>query len=146
MVQLQGKLFCHWCCSLTCFIVMCTLFIDRYCKVSSFGEKKALKIAREVPKTFLQHNRRQLSRIYPAGGRIDSSNYDPMILWTVGSQLGTVCLFQLPSSYLLFISSAKNWLDFGCDMHSDLVPRILCLIHLFAFIHSFIKRILFTCR
>jgi len=70
--------------------------------VSSFGEKKALKFAREDPKTFLQHNQRHLSRIYPAGGRVDSSNYDPMILWTVGSQLGTDCLL-LFSVYLLLV-------------------------------------------
>jgi len=62
--------------------------VGKHYEMSSFGEKKALKFAHEDPKAFLQHNQRQLCRIYPAGGRIDSSNYDPMILWTVGSQLG----------------------------------------------------------
>jgi len=70
--------------------------------VSSFGEKKALKFAREDPKAFLRHNQRRLSRIYPAGGRIDSSNYDPMTMWTVGSQLGTVVSFGLLFYQLLF--------------------------------------------
>jgi Phosphatidylinositol-specific phospholipase C, Y domain len=56
--------------------------------MSSFGEKKAMKFAREIPTTFLQYNQRQLSRTYPAGVRIDSSNYDPLPLWAVGCQMG----------------------------------------------------------
>jgi hypothetical protein len=55
--------------------------------MSSFGEKKAMKFAREHPSTFLDYNRRQLSRTYPAGVRIDSSNYDPLPLWAVGCQM-----------------------------------------------------------
>jgi len=75
--------------------------------VSSFGEKKALKFAREDPKAFLRHNRHRLSRIYPAGGRIDSSNYDPMLLWTVGSQLGAACLRSVYSVHSVsFLSAA----------------------------------------
>jgi hypothetical protein len=59
----------------------------KHYEMSSFGEKKALKFARDDPKTLLHYNQRQLSRIYPAGARIDSSNYDPMTLWLVGCQL-----------------------------------------------------------
>uniref|UniRef100_A0A674D4N1 Phosphoinositide phospholipase C n=1 Tax=Salmo trutta TaxID=8032 RepID=A0A674D4N1_SALTR len=36
---------------------------------------------------FLQYNRLQLSRIYPRGQRLDSSNYDPLPMWLCGSQL-----------------------------------------------------------
>ena len=56
--------------------------------MSSFGEKKAMKFAKEESVAMLQYNRRQLSRIYPNGSRIDSSNYDPVPLWNVGCQLG----------------------------------------------------------
>ena len=56
--------------------------------MSSFGEAKALKFAKMDTLAILQYNQRQLSRIYPAGARIDSSNYNPVILWNVGCQLG----------------------------------------------------------
>lgn len=56
-------------------------------EMSSLGEKKSMKLAREDPKSFLQYNHRQLSRVYPAGHRVDSSNYDPVPLWNVGCQL-----------------------------------------------------------
>ena len=37
---------------------------------------------------FVLHNQRFLSRIYPAGSRTSSSNYNPQEFWNVGSQLG----------------------------------------------------------
>jgi len=69
--------------------MLLSFVVGKHYEMSSFGEKKALKLAREDPKSFLRHNQRQMSRIYPAGGRVDSSNYDPMLMWTVGSQFGT---------------------------------------------------------
>jgi len=62
--------------------------LGKHYQMSSFGEKKAIKFAHEIPLTFLQYNYRQLSRTYPAGVRIDSSNYDPLPLWAVGCQMG----------------------------------------------------------
>lgn len=37
-----------------------------------------------------QYNCRQLSRVYPAGKRIDSSNFDPQLLWNSGVQLAAM--------------------------------------------------------
>jgi len=56
--------------------------------MSSFGEAKAMKFSKMDTLALLQYNQRQLSRIYPAGARIDSSNYNPVILWNVGCHLG----------------------------------------------------------
>ena len=39
-------------------------------------------------KLFVRHNTRQLSRIYPSGQRLQSSNYDPQEMWNGGCQLG----------------------------------------------------------
>lgn len=36
---------------------------------------------------FLLYNRKALSRIYPKGQRVESSNYDPYPLWAVGCQM-----------------------------------------------------------
>uniref|UniRef100_A0A669DF33 1-phosphatidylinositol 4,5-bisphosphate phosphodiesterase gamma n=1 Tax=Oreochromis niloticus TaxID=8128 RepID=A0A669DF33_ORENI len=56
--------------------------------MSSFPETKAEKYVNKIKgKKFLQYNRLQLSRIYPRGQRLDSSNYDPLSMWLCGSQL-----------------------------------------------------------
>ncbi|ELU11919.1 hypothetical protein CAPTEDRAFT_102886, partial [Capitella teleta] len=59
----------------------------KHYEMSSFAEKRAMKFCKEDHQKFIRYNKRQMSRIYPAGGRIDSSNYDPVPLWCVGSQL-----------------------------------------------------------
>lgn len=67
-----------------------------YRDMSSFPETKAEKFAtRSKGKRFLQYNRRQLSRVYPRGQRLDSSNYDPLPMWICGSQL-VALNFQTP--------------------------------------------------
>ena len=37
--------------------------------------------------TIPTYNRKQLSRVYPKGPRVDSSNYDPINMWNCGSQM-----------------------------------------------------------
>jgi hypothetical protein len=37
--------------------------------------------------TAVKYNTRQLSRVYPAGKRVDSSNLDPRPHWNVGCQI-----------------------------------------------------------
>lgn len=70
---------------------------DPYYTMSSFVEKKANFLASERvdgdagsrgdPTAFNEYNIRQLSRAYPNGKRVDSSNYDPQPLWNIGMQL-----------------------------------------------------------
>lgn len=38
-------------------------------------------------KEFLLYNRKALSRTYPKGQRVESSNYDPYPLWAVGCHM-----------------------------------------------------------
>ncbi|XP_019629361.1 PREDICTED: 1-phosphatidylinositol 4,5-bisphosphate phosphodiesterase gamma-1-like isoform X4 [Branchiostoma belcheri] len=60
----------------------------QYYEMSSFPETKMEKMAvKGKAPMLLEYNHHQLSRIYPKGQRIDSSNYDPMPLWSVGCQL-----------------------------------------------------------
>ncbi|KAM3608892.1 uncharacterized protein V6R79_006339 [Siganus canaliculatus] len=54
---------------------------------TSMEERKARKLVKSSGVDFVQHNQRFLSRIYPAGSRVSSSNYDPQEFWNVGSQL-----------------------------------------------------------
>lgn len=39
---------------------------------------------------YIHHNMEKLSRIYPAGSRTDSSNYNPVPMWNAGCQIGTL--------------------------------------------------------
>ncbi|XP_056408805.1 1-phosphatidylinositol 4,5-bisphosphate phosphodiesterase delta-4-like, partial [Hyla sarda] len=56
-------------------------------EMSSFTEYKARKLVREPGNEFVQHNARQLTRVYPTGLRTDSSNYNPKDMWNVGCQM-----------------------------------------------------------
>ncbi|XP_068459136.1 1-phosphatidylinositol 4,5-bisphosphate phosphodiesterase zeta-1-like isoform X2 [Clinocottus analis] len=60
---------------------------QNYCENTSMAEKKARKLAKASGADFVQHNQTFLSRIYPAGSRTSSSNYNPQEFWNVGSQL-----------------------------------------------------------
>uniref|UniRef100_A0A4W3IZL3 Phosphoinositide phospholipase C n=1 Tax=Callorhinchus milii TaxID=7868 RepID=A0A4W3IZL3_CALMI len=66
-----------------------------YKEIRSFAENKVEAIIKQKSKAFRDYNRRQLSRIYPKGQRIDSSNYDPLILWQHGCQMAALN-FQTP--------------------------------------------------
>ncbi|XP_068775542.1 1-phosphatidylinositol 4,5-bisphosphate phosphodiesterase delta-3 [Struthio camelus] len=67
----------------------------RPCEMSSFSERKARKLIREAGKAFVRYNARQLSRIYPLGLKMNSSNYNPQEMWNAGCQL-VALNFQTP--------------------------------------------------
>jgi phosphatidylinositol phospholipase C beta len=54
-------------------------------RMSSFAEPNALGYLKTQAIEFVNYNKRQLSRIYPKGARVDSSNFMPQ-----------VCLESLP--------------------------------------------------
>ncbi|XP_041849265.1 1-phosphatidylinositol 4,5-bisphosphate phosphodiesterase delta-1-like isoform X2 [Melanotaenia boesemani] len=56
-------------------------------EMSSLKEGKAVELAEESANAFVRHNVGKLSRIYPAGSRTDSSNYNPVPLWNAGCQI-----------------------------------------------------------
>lgn len=55
----------------------------------------------------------KLSRIYPGGFRTDSSNYNPVPMWNVGCQIGTLGSLA-PSSRLLPSSAVTPDEVFNC--------------------------------
>uniref|UniRef100_A0A8K9V2A8 Phosphoinositide phospholipase C n=1 Tax=Oncorhynchus mykiss TaxID=8022 RepID=A0A8K9V2A8_ONCMY len=65
-------------------------------EMSSFKESKAVNLAETAVNAFIHHNMTKLSRIYPAGSRTDSSNYNPVPLWNAGCQI-VALNFQTPS-------------------------------------------------
>lgn len=56
-------------------------------EMSSFSETKAKQIIQQNPAAFLEYNRNHVSRVYPKGKRVDSSNFDPIPFWNYGSQM-----------------------------------------------------------
>ncbi|KAL0968709.1 hypothetical protein UPYG_G00270570 [Umbra pygmaea] len=60
---------------------------QKFYENTSLGEKKAGKLAKASAPAFVQHNMSFITRIYPAGSRALSSNYNPQEFWNVGSQL-----------------------------------------------------------
>lgn len=56
-------------------------------EVSSFDEKAATSLLKERPIDFVSLNKKQLTRIYPRGTRVDSSNYMPQVFWNAGCQM-----------------------------------------------------------
>ncbi|CAH8524048.1 unnamed protein product [Schistosoma haematobium] len=63
--------------------------------MSSFNESIALGLIKKHCIAFVNYNKRQMSRIYPRGNRVDSSNYMPQIFWNAGCQM-VALNFQTP--------------------------------------------------
>ncbi|XP_030379988.1 1-phosphatidylinositol 4,5-bisphosphate phosphodiesterase gamma-1-like [Scaptodrosophila lebanonensis] len=56
--------------------------------LSSFPESKAEKqFFQQNMQLFLSYHRNQISRVYPKGQRLDSSNFNPVPFWNIGSQM-----------------------------------------------------------
>uniref|UniRef100_A0A1I8NY27 1-phosphatidylinositol 4,5-bisphosphate phosphodiesterase gamma n=1 Tax=Stomoxys calcitrans TaxID=35570 RepID=A0A1I8NY27_STOCA len=57
-------------------------------EMSSFPETKAEKqFVQQNTLLFVAYHRHQISRVYPKGQRLDSSNFNPVPFWNVGSQM-----------------------------------------------------------
>jgi len=73
---------------------------DRSFEISSFTENAASRLFLTCPIDFVRYNRRQTSRIYPKGARMDSSNYMPFIYWNAGCQFVALNFQMLGTSNL----------------------------------------------
>ncbi|XP_041672010.1 1-phosphatidylinositol 4,5-bisphosphate phosphodiesterase delta-3-A [Cheilinus undulatus] len=67
--------------------------------MSSFSESEALRLVKESGMHFVRHNSHQLSRIYPSGQRLQSSNYNPQEMWNGGCQI-VALNFQTPGEQM----------------------------------------------
>ncbi|KAB0403376.1 hypothetical protein E2I00_001162, partial [Balaenoptera physalus] len=72
--------------------------------ISSFTELKAYDLLSKSSVQFVDYNKRQMSRIYPKGTRMDSSNYMPQMFWNADLPMQqNMALFEFngQSGYLL---------------------------------------------
>ncbi|RXM35178.1 1-phosphatidylinositol 4,5-bisphosphate phosphodiesterase zeta-1 [Acipenser ruthenus] len=60
---------------------------QKFYENTSLAEAKARKLAMNSGAEFVLHNMKFITRIYPAGSRALSSNYNPQEFWNVGAQL-----------------------------------------------------------
>uniref|UniRef100_A0A4W4FUM7 Phosphoinositide phospholipase C n=1 Tax=Electrophorus electricus TaxID=8005 RepID=A0A4W4FUM7_ELEEL len=67
--------------------------------MSSFSESEALRHIKDSGKLFVRFNSSHLSRIYPSGQRLQSSNYDPQDMWNGGCQM-VALNFQTPGEQM----------------------------------------------
>ncbi|UMM33695.1 hypothetical protein L5515_007075 [Caenorhabditis briggsae] len=67
--------------------------------MSSFSESTGLGYLKQSAPEFVNYNKRQPSRIYPKGARVDSSNFLPQIFWNAGCQMVSLN-FQTPDVYM----------------------------------------------
>ncbi|XP_027761017.1 1-phosphatidylinositol 4,5-bisphosphate phosphodiesterase zeta-1 [Empidonax traillii] len=66
---------------------------------NSIGEAKARKFVKNSAKEFISHTTRFITRIYPRGSRMTSSNYYPQEFWNVGCQM-VALNFQTPGTQM----------------------------------------------
>ena len=82
-------------------------------QMSSFGENKATKLIEAQAHEWVVHNTQQLSRSYPKGTRVDSSNYDAAVaLWNVGVHM-VALNYQTPDLWMQ-LERAKFADNGGC--------------------------------
>lgn len=63
-------------------------------QMSSIGERRSANLALKERLTFIKHNARFMTRIYPSSLRINSSNFDPVIHWKSGCQVSLAFLIN----------------------------------------------------
>lgn len=83
---------------------ICLAEKNRTYEMSSFDEKQATTLLKERPLEFVNYNKHQLSRVYPAGTRFDSSNFMPQVFWNAGCQL-VALNYQTLGTYKVFNSA-----------------------------------------
>ncbi|CAG8795413.1 25649_t:CDS:2, partial [Gigaspora margarita] len=75
---------------------------SKYYHMSSFTDRVSSRLLKSDKAAFIRHNARHLTRVYPSGFRINSSNFEPHHQWMVGNQL-----------------VALNWQTFDLGMQID---------------------------
>ncbi|NXL78669.1 PLCZ1 phosphodiesterase, partial [Leptocoma aspasia] len=98
---------------------------------NSIGESQARKLARLQAKQFISHTTRFITRIYPKGTRMSSSNYNPQEFWNVGCQM-VALNFQTPGTHME-LQDGKFLDNGGCgyvlkppflrDLNTSFTPR-----------------------
>lgn len=96
-------------------------------EIFSFSEEKIQKLHTASRRHIVDFHRRYLSRIYPKGSRVDSSNYDPMPAFNAGSQI--IALNFQTTDFPLFLYISKFQKNGGLQSGYILKPDFLRHAH-----------------
>ncbi|XP_032219310.2 inactive phospholipase C-like protein 2 isoform X2 [Nematostella vectensis] len=78
---------------------------QKFWELCSLNEALARRLGNAYPEEFVNYNKRCLSRIYPSGKRVGSSNYNPQDMWNCGCQL--VALNYQTPGIMMHVNSGK---------------------------------------
>ncbi|KDR21266.1 Inactive phospholipase C-like protein 2 [Zootermopsis nevadensis] len=81
-------------------------------EMNSINESAGSELAHSSAEDFTDHNKAFLTRIFPKGNRVDSSNYNPQIFWNCGCQF-VALNFQTPGQ-MMDLYDAKFRQNGGC--------------------------------
>lgn len=90
-------------------------------EVSSFAETQATSLLKERPIDFVSLNKKQFTRVYPRGTRVDSSNYIPQVYWNAGCQM-VALNFQ---TFDLGMQLNMGLFDYNCRSGYILKPEFM---------------------
>lgn len=84
------------------------------CQMISLAEGKFKKLSNDakLKETIIDYHTRHFTRTYPAGTRVNSSNYNPMPMWGTGSQVVALNFQSLDTPYRL--NSALHKVNGNC--------------------------------
>ena len=74
-------------------------------ETSSMSETTCFNLLKLYPVEFVNYNKRQLSRVYPKGTRVDSHNYLPFLFWVAGCQMVALNYQSLDLGMQLYLGS-----------------------------------------
>ncbi|XP_050529538.1 uncharacterized protein LOC126899057 isoform X2 [Daktulosphaira vitifoliae] len=82
-------------------------------RCSSLNENSAKKLTKKRPLDLIAHAETQLVRVYPAGMRIDSSNFNPVQFWAYGVQMSALN-YQTDEATATHLNAAMFERNGGC--------------------------------
>jgi len=96
----------------------------------SLPETRVEKLTKQRGTILLKTNEKCLSRIYPKGQRVDSSNYDQMSMWNCGCHLAALN-YQTPGRNVLHIQHQNLLTRYSSVLWSwflEIFWSIFCLL------------------
>lgn len=94
-------------------------------EISSLSEKKINLLIGSNKSDLIKHNQTCLTRIYPIGTRVNSSNYSPIECWSAGCQL-VALNFQTIGYLFLYLVWFDLRVDRGIQINNALFAMNAC--------------------
>ena len=114
---------------------------NRSYEMSSFVETQSTALLKEHPIEFVNYNKRQMSRVYPRGTRVDSSNFMPHVFWNAGCQLVALNYQTLGNFILKHLHCQKLFFKIRSSVE-DLIFDYYFLIRFYSYLFNYLLDLL----